>query len=346
MRAVAYEQFRGPITVRTVPDPAPPDDGVVIRVCATGICRSDWHGWMGHDSDVHLPHVPGHELAGVVEAVGKNVRRWHGGERVTTPFAMGCGACPQCLAGDQQICDDYFQPGFTGWGSFAEFVAVRHADVNLVRLPDEMDFVESASLGCRFVTSFRALIQQGQASAGEWVAIHGCGGVGLAAVQIATALGAQVIAVDIRAEALALARSLGAIHTLDARSTGDIATAIRSLTGGGAHVSLDALGSRETCGNSVRSLRKRGRHVQVGLMLAGDRESPVPMDLVIARELEIRGSHGMAAHAYGPMFEMIRAGKLQPRRLVQKTIALDEAPAELAAMGEFRGLGVTVVDRF
>ena len=143
---------------------------------------------MGHDSDVHLPHVPGHELAGIVEAVGKNVRRWRGGERVTLPFAMGCGACPQCLAGDQQICDDYFQPGFTGWGSFAEFVAVRHADVNLVRLLDEMDFVESASLGCRFVTSFRELIQQGRARAGEWVAVHGCGGVGLAAVQIANAL--------------------------------------------------------------------------------------------------------------------------------------------------------------
>lgn len=346
MRAVVFEQFQGPLVVRQVADPEAPGDGVVIRVKATGICRSDWHGWMGHDQDVRLPHVPGHELAGVVEEIGADVRRWKPGERVTVPFAVGCGRCPQCLSGNQHICDDYFQPGFTAWGSFAELVAIRHADTNLVRLPDEMDFVESASLGCRFVTSFRAVVAQGRVAAGEWVAVHGCGGVGLAAIMIAHAVGAQVIGVDVRAEALACARSLGAAHVLNASQHSEVAEAIRDLTGGGAHVSLDALGSRATCRNSIQCLRKRGRHVQVGLMLADDRDALVPMNIVIAKELEILGSHGMPAHAYEAVFEMIRAGRLQPKQLVRKTVALEQAPAELAAMSQFNSVGTTVIDRF
>ncbi len=346
MRAVVYEQFGGPLTLRQVPDPKPPRDGVVIRVKANGICRSDWHGWMGHDPEIHLPHVPGHEVAGVIEEVGPEVRCWTPGDRVTVPFAVGCGSCPQCLAGNQHLCDDYFQPGFTAWGSFAEFVAIRYADTNLVRLREEMDFVESAGLGCRFATAFRALVAQGRVAPGEWVVVHGCGGVGLAAILIANALGAQAIGVDVKAEALAYARSLGAANTLNARQVANPVSAIQELTGGGAHVSLDALGSRETSRNSILCLRKRGRHVQAGLMLADDRDALVPMDLVLSRELEILGSHGMPAYAYEPMVEMIRAGKLQPKRLVRKTVSLEEAPAELVAMTDFRGVGVTVINRF
>lgn len=343
MHAVVYEAFQGPLTVRQVPDPSPARDGVVIRVQATGLCRSDWHGWMGHDPDVHLPHVPGHELAGVIEATGPEVHRWGPGDRVTVPFAVGCGRCAQCRAGNPHICDDYFQPGFTAWGSFAEYVAIPHADANLVRLPDALDSVASASLGCRFVTSFRAVVTQGRARAGEWVVVHGCGGVGLSAVMIAHALGAQVIGIDVRAEALACARRLGAAHVVDARQHADVVAAVRELTGGGAHVSMDALGSRATCRNSVECLRKRGRHVQVGLMLADDREAVVPMNLVIAKELEIFGSHGMPAHDYDAVFAMIAAGRLNPASLVGKTIALAEVPVELAGMGQFNSLGATVV---
>jgi alcohol dehydrogenase len=346
MRALYFEEFGGPISVREVPAPAPPPDGVVLRVGATGLCRSDWHGWMGHDSDVRLPHVPGHELAGTVEAVGAGVRLWRVGDRVTVPFAVGCGRCAECLAGQPQICDDYFQPGFTAWGAFAEFVALPHADNNLVRLPAEMDFVAAASLGCRFATSFRAVVQQGNVRGGEWVAVHGCGGVGLAAVMIANALGAQVVAVDIRAESLAQAREAGAHATVNAREVADVPAVLRDLTGGGAHVSLDALGSRETCRNSILCLRKRGRHVQVGLLAGPERDPPVPMHAVIARELILLGSHGLAAQAYPQLFAMLARGTLQPRRLVRRTIPLADAPAALRELGEFRGPGVTVVDRF
>ncbi len=346
MKAVLYTAFAEPPTIQNVPDPTPAADGVVVRVEANGICRSDWHGWMGHDSDIHLPHVPGHELAGVVEALGPEVRRWKLGDRVTVPFAVGCGRCPQCLSGNQHICDDYFQPGFTAWGSFAQYVAIPHADVNLVRLPDALDFVAAASLGCRFITAFRAVVVQGRIAPGEWLVVHGCGGVGLSAIMIAHAMGARVIGVDIKDETLAFAQSIGAEHGINARKEPHLVERIRDLTGGGAHVSLDALGSATTCRNSVLSLRKRGRHVQVGLMVADYKDALIPMNLVIAWELEILGSHGMQAHAYPPMLDMIVTGKLDPKRLIRKTVTLEESIDELMAMTHFAQIGVSVIDRF
>ena len=346
MRAAIYERFGEPLRVTSVPDPTPPPDGVVIAVGATGLCRSDWHGWMGHDPEIALPHVPGHELAGVIAAVGAEVRHWRASDRVTVPFVCACGSCPQCASGNQQICDRQVQPGFTHWGSFAEYVAIARADTNLVRLPDGLDFATAAGLGCRFATSFRAVVDQGRVRAGQWVAVHGCGGVGLSAIMIAAALGAQVVAVDISAERLALARTLGATVTLNATQAGDVAAAVREATGGGAHVSLDALGSAATCFSSIAGLRKRGRHIQVGLMLAEHRHAAIPMDRVIADELEILGSHGMQAHRYDAMLAMIASGQLRPELLVGQRISLDEAPAALADLNSFRGAGVTVIDRF
>jgi len=346
MKAVLFESFRSPPRVARVPDPAPAPHGVVIRVGATGVCRSDWHGWMGHDADIELPHVPGHELAGVVEAVGAEVRLWRPGDRVTVPFIAACGACPECHAGQQQVCLHQEQPGFTHWGSFAELVAIHQADLNLVALPEEMDFATAAGLGCRFATSFRAVVDQGRVRAGEWVAVHGCGGVGLSAVMIAAACGAQVVAVDIDPAKLALARELGAVATLDGASAADVPGAVIEITRGGAHLSLDALGHPATFANSILNLRPRGRHVQVGLLL-GDQATPAaPMARVIGQELEILGSHGMQAHRYPAMLEMIGAGRLDPSRLVGARISLDEAPAALMAMDRFQSLGATVIDRF
>lgn len=343
MNAVVYETFVQPPTIQTVPDPTPTRAGVVVQVTASGLCRSDWHGWMGHDPDIHLPHVPGHEFAGVITAVGTDVRRWQIGDRVTVPFVCACGACPQCVSGNHQVCDRQVQPGFTQWGSFADYVAVDRADVNLVPLPDAVDDVTAASLGCRFATAFRAVVDQGKVSAGQWVAVHGCGGVGLSAMMIATALGAQVVAIDISDEKLALARTLGAVATINATTTPDLVEHVRDLTVGGADLSIDALGSPVTCFNSIANLRKRGKHVQVGLMLADHRYPPIPMDLVIANELEILGSHGIQAYRYPAMMALIQAGKLRPDKLVGKTITLWAAPAELMNMNTFSGAGMTVI---
>lgn len=346
MRAAVFEEFAKPLSIQNVTDPIPGENGVVIQVKATGICRSDWHGWMGHDPDILLPHVPGHEFAGVIESVGKNVHRWQPGDRVTLPFVCGCGTCPQCVSGNHQVCDHQFQPGFTHWGSFAEYVAINYAEINLVRLPDELDFVTAASLGCRFVTSFRAIVDQGKVSGGQWVAVHGCGGVGLSAIMIANAVGAQVVAIDIDDAKLDFARSIGASVTLNSRKVENVVEAVREVTGGGAHVSVDALGSPETCFNSIANLRKRGKHIQVGLMLGEQRHPAVPMDKVIANELEILGSHGIQAYKYGSIFEQIQSGKLNPAKLIGKTISLDESLEELANMDKFNGIGVSVINRF
>ena len=346
MKAAIYQEFQGPVEVTDVSDPQPDETGVVIEVRATGICRSDWHGWMGHDKDITLPHVPGHELSGIVAATGKGVRNWRRGDRVTVPFVCGCGSCPQCASGNEQICDNQTQPGFTHWGSYAQYVAIQHADVNLVRLPEDLDFVTAASLGCRFATSFRGVVAQGRVQQSEWVAIHGCGGVGLSAIMIAIAHGARVIAIDIDDAALRLAQELGASAAVQAADGTNVVEQVRELSDGGVHLSIDALGSAETCINSVSSLRKRGRHVQIGL-LAGDSYRPaIPMELVIANELEVIGSHGMQAHRYTDMLELIMSGKMDPARLVRQTLNLEQAASTLGNPDVMRVAGVSVIDRF
>ncbi|MCQ4143364.1 zinc-dependent alcohol dehydrogenase family protein [Vogesella sp. AC12] len=346
MKAVVYESFAAPPQLTTVPDPTPESGGVVIKVMATGVCRSDWHGWVGHDPDIQLPHVPGHEFSGIVEAVGKQVTKWRVGDRVTVPFVAGCGHCPECHSGNHQVCDHQFQPGFTHWGSFAEYVSIHQADINLVSLPETLDFTTAASLGCRFVTSFRAVVDQGKTSAGQWVAVHGCGGVGLSAIMIANAIGANVIAIDISEEKLDLARALGAVATVNAAKVANVVEAVLEITRGGAHVSLDALGHPVTCFNSVSNLRKRGKHVQVGLMLGEHSAPAIPMSKVIAHELEILGSHGMQAHRYDAMFAMMKSGKLAPEKLIGRTINLEQAIDVLMNMDKFEVAGVTVVTEF
>lgn len=323
------------------PEPDCPEDGVLVAVRASGVCRSDWHAWQGHDP-VPLPQVPGHEYAGVVAAVGAAVTTRRVGERVTAPFVCGCGRCAWCAAGDAQVCPDQQQPGFTRPGSFAELVAVPAADLNVVPLPDALDFVTAASLGCRFATSYRALTAHGRVGPGDWVAVHGCGGVGLSAVMIAAALGARVVAVDVSAAALRLAAELGAETVVPGGPAA--AARVREVSGGGAHVSLDAVGSAATAVASVRSLRRRGRHVQVGLLLGEHATPPLPMDLVVAQELQLLGSHGMAARDYPAMLELVASGALRPDRLVGAVVALADAGAALAAMsGPASTPGITVV---
>jgi alcohol dehydrogenase len=346
MKAMYYDAFEKTPEIRMLPDPTTTENGVVIKVEATGLCRSDWHGWMGHDADIRLPHVPGHELAGTIAAAGRGVMRYKVGDRVTVPFVSGCGRCGECRSGNQQVCEAQFQPGFTHWGSFAEYVAIDFADQNLVHLPGSMDFVTAASLGCRFATSFRAIADQARVQGGEWVAVHGCGGVGLSAIMIAAALGANPIAIDISEEKLALARKLGAVAAINVRETDDIAGAVREITQGGAHVSIDALGSPVTCFNSIKNLRRRGRHVQVGLMLGEHATPQIPMAQVIGHELEIYGSHGMQAWRYDAMLTMITAGKLDPRKLIGREISLEEAVPALVAMDRATDLGISVITRF
>ncbi|SNS27741.1 alcohol dehydrogenase [Geodermatophilus saharensis] len=343
MRALVVDGVRARPEVREVADPVAPPGGVVVRVVATGMCRSDWHAWAGHDDDVAFPHVPGHELAGVVAEVGADVGRWRVGDRVTVPFVCGCGRCEWCRAGEAQVCPDQQQPGFTHWGSFAEYVALHAADANLVAVPEQVDLTAAASLGCRFATAYRALVARARLTAGEWVTVVGAGGVGLSAVMIARALGGRVVAVDRNPAALDVASALGAEHVIRADGA-DVPAAVADLTGGGSHVAVDAVGSEQTCAAAVLSLRRRGRHVQVGLLPPVDGHPRVPMERVIGWELDVLGSHGMAAGDYPGMVRLVERGSLQPQRLVERTIGLGEAAALLPGFDRAPVAGMTIVD--
>ena len=345
MKAAVYETFKGAIQINQVPYPTPAPHGVILKVFATGMCLSDWHGWQGHDADISLPHVPGHELAGEIVEVGSEVKRFKIGDRVTVPFVGGCGSCDQCNSGNQQICDNQSQPGFTHWGSFAEYVKLDFADINLVTLPSEISYETACILGCRFITSYRAVVAQGKVQQDQYVVVHGCGGVGLSAIMIAQAMGAQVIAVDINEGTLQLAEQLGAVATINGR-TQDVVGEVLEMTKGGAHVSLDALGNQSTCYNSIHNLRKQGKHIQVGLMAGEHKDPRVPMGKVIADELEILGSHGMQAHKYPEMMEMIVSGKLTPKKLIERTVSLETAAELLPSMDQYSGSGITVINRF
>lgn len=346
MKAVQFRSFGGALTVDEVAQPAPSVDGVVIEVKAAGLCRSDWHAWQGHDPDITVfPHIPGHEFAGVIHAVGSEVTSLKVGDRVVFPFVCGCGTCSWCESGNAQVCPDQWQPGFSGPGTYAEYVAIPRAEFNAVVLPDEVSFDVAASLGCRFATSYRAIKHVARVQAGETVAIFGCGGIGLAAIMIAASVGATVIAVDVNEDALAIATQVGAQHVLNA-TEGDVVSRIRELVPGGVDVSVDALGSIETSRSSVESLRVQGRHVQIGLLLPakiGDKAT-IPMHLVIGRELNVLGSHGMAAVAYPEMLADISSGKIDPGKFITRHINLDAVPEALAHMSTGTEPGVTIIE--
>lgn len=343
MRAVVIDGVRVQPEVRDVPAPAAPPGGVVVRVLATGLCRSDWHGWAGHDDDIVFPHVPGHELAGQIAEVGAGVEGWTAGDRVTVPFVCACGRCEWCRAGNGQVCPDQQQPGFTHWGSFAEYVALHAADANLVALPEQVVYATAAGLGCRFATAYRALAGRARVAEGEWVTVVGAGGVGLSAVMIARALGGRAIAVDRNPEALAVASALGAEHVILADGT-DVPAAVADLTGGGGHVAVDAVGSEQTCSDAILSLRRRGRHVQVGLLPPIDGHPRIPMARAIGWELDLLGSHGMAAADYPAMMALIADGSLQPQRLIERTVGLAEAATLLPTFDRATVAGMTMID--
>ena len=343
MQSMNFERFGDSIGILDCEVPKVSPTGVVIKVEATGLCRSDWHGWMGHDTDISLPHVPGHEFAGVVTEVGSQVSRVKVGERVTVPFVCGCGTCEWCRSGNAQVCPNQTQPGFTHWGSFAQFVSIENADFNVVELPDSISFETAAALGCRFATAFRGLKYRAKVQQGQWVAVFGCGGVGLSAIMIAKALGAQVIAVDVFAGALDKAKEMGADFVINSHLEDPI-EGIKEISSGGVHIGVEALGSEATANQSIRSLRRQGKHIQLGLLLTESGLTPISMARVIAWELEILGSHGMAAADYPEMLDLVSKGLLHPDRLIERRIDLASGAQALAMMATVPTPGITIIN--
>ncbi|MCU1537493.1 MAG: alcohol dehydrogenase [Humibacillus sp.] len=348
MRALIYDHARAQPRVTELADPVAPPGGAVIRVEASGVSRSDWHAWAGHDSDVAtFPHVPGHEFAGVVESVGSGVDAAWVGRAVTAPFVQACGRCPTCLRGDGQVCPHQVQPGFTAAGSFAERVVVVAAATNLVTLPDAVPARLAAALGCRVATAHRAVVTRAAVAPGETVVIVGCGGVGLAAVQVAVSRGARVCAVDVDPGSRELATTLGAEHLVDgALPEHDVVDEVVRWSEGGASVSVDAVGSPAACRTAILSLGRRGRHVQVGLLPPAVGPVDVPMGRVIAWELDVLGSHGMAAADYALLLEDVASGRLDLASLLApgEPVGLADTGRLLTDLGETPSRGIVLVD--
>nr|WP_275902201.1 alcohol dehydrogenase catalytic domain-containing protein [Brevibacterium zhoupengii] len=333
--------------MRDIESPSTPTAGVVIDVEATGVCRSDHHAWSGHDSTISLPHVPGHELVGHIASAGPEVTAFAVGQRVTVPFVCGCGSCRWCLSGNAQVCPNQTQPGFTHFGSWADQVVIHNADANLIAVPDDLPASAMVGLGCRFATAFHGLRVRANLSAGETVAVFGCGGVGLSAIMIARAIGAQVVAVDVSDAALERARQHGAVHTVNASGknptqlSAEVVAQFSVKCPDGVAVSVDALGREDTIAAGIASLAPLGRHVQIGLLSA-----PPVIDVgrVIGLELSVLGSHGMAAAEYPEMLDLVIDGRLRPQDLVTNVIGLEDAPAAMEMLGSNTGSGMTIID--
>lgn len=345
MQAAVLTKYRAPLELSDVPDPACPEDGVVLSVLACGVCRSDWHSWTGTDPDVRLPHIPGHEYCGIVTEVGPRVSLWKRGDRVIAPFILACGTCPACAAGHQTTCPTQAIPGFTQAGAFAEFLAVPHADANLTRLPEGMDPALAAALGCRVTTAWHALTGRAAVQPGEWVAIFGGGGVGLSAMLLARAIGARAIVVDVVEEKLSYAKALGADATVNA-TTQDAPAAIRDLTGGGAHVALEALGIEATVTGALKSLGKLGRMVQIGMPAGRHTAMTLPWDTVYSGQLAIYGTRGMPAWRYPSLLSLIEGGHVDLSPLVTRRVPLSAASGELSAFDGPTPPGVAVITDF
>lgn len=349
MKAARLVEIAQPLVVEDVPVPDPGPRDAVVRVAVEGICRTDWHTWMGDWSWVGLaPPLPitmGHEFAGDVVAVGAEVSSVAVGDRVAVPFHEACGRCAYCRSGRTNLCDALEFLGMTHDGGYAEYVRVVNAELNCVPLPDNVGYEDAAALGCRFMTAWHAVQHQAGLRAGEWLSVHGVGGVGLSAVQIGTALGARVIAVDIDERKLAAARAQGAAATINGRDV-DVAQAVKEVTGGGAHVALGGLGTESLVRAAILGLRKGGRLVQVGL--TSKREQGIvgiPLDELIEAELSIIGSVGNPHVHLPPLLSLVGDKRLDPAGLVTERVALDEAQGVLERMTSFDTVGFALIDR-
>ena len=350
MKAAVMTELRRPLEVMDLPDPAPGPDDALIRVEACGICRSDWHLWQGDWTwmgvQPQLPLVMGHELAGVVEAVGASVRGYRAGDRITVPFHMACGRCEYCQTGRSNICLAHGVIGTHFNGGYGHLAVVPAADANLVRLPDGVDPLTAAALGCRYMTSYHALVDRAKLQPGEWVAVFGVGGVGLSAVQIAAALGAQAIAVDISEEKLRMAKAEGAAAVIDARGKNPVEQ-IRDITKGGVDVAVDAVGASETALPAVQSVRKGGRHLQIGLTGAKDRgDFSLPVDVMLLQEISFIPSLGCPTTSYRGLLALVASGKLNPKRLVTRCLPVEQASQVLDSMTHYGTAGFNVISQW
>jgi D-arabinose 1-dehydrogenase-like Zn-dependent alcohol dehydrogenase len=356
MRAARVSGPRAHFEVREIAIPEIDEDDALIKVGASGICRTDWHVWKGDFDWNEVPFPPsgvfGHEIGGTVEAVGSRVTSLQPGQKVTVPWNFACGRCSSCRRGFQNRCDQGSAPQLVpGSGGWAEYIRVPNADLNCVALPDGVDELTAAALGCRYMTAWRSIHAQTGVRGGETAVIVGCGGVGLAAIEIATCLGADVIGVDVDDKKLEMARTVGARAVVNSKglSPEETGLAVRKLTSGdvGADLAVDALGIQATVNTALYSLRKGGRLGQVGLTTQAERGKVlVPLDMIVLKELQVTGSLGNPHWSYEMLLKLVGQGRLKPQRLVTRQVKLSDVESVLIEMENFHTMGYVIITDF
>ena len=339
MKALRLLQAGRPLELHDIALPETGDGEVLVRVKAAGICHSDAHYRAGISRVDPLPLTLGHEVAGVVEAIGRNVKQFHVGQRVCLHYMATCGTCAWCVKGNEQFCETGAMIGKSRDGGYAAFIVIPARSV--FQLPDEIPFEHGAIMMCSSATSLHAL-HKARMQPGESVAIFGAGGLGMSAIQLAQALGAsQVFAVDLQPNKLELARSLGA-EPIDARAD-DPVQQIREHTGGrGVDVALELIGLPLTMQQSVRALARQGRAALAGITERNFEVSPYHE--LINREAEIIGVSDHLAAEIPLLLEFARTGKLNLANLVTRTVPLEaKAINDTLDRLEHFGEGVRVV---
>ena len=312
------------LEVTDMPVPAVGPDEVLVRVEACGICGSDVHGYDGSSGRRIPPIVMGHEAAGTVESVGSNVRRFAAGDRVTFDSTVYCGACPFCLSGDMNLCDNRQVIGvscgdYRRHGAFAEFVVVPQRI--LYQLPASITFAEAAMLEA--VSVALHAVRVSEAKGGETALVIGAGMIGLLTLQAAGAAGcARVFVSDVDATRLSLATQVGADTTLHA-SGAELLAEIRKLTEGrGVDLVYEAVGRNETVSSAIDCARKGGTVTLVGNIAP---EVTLPLQKVVTRQITLQGSCASSGE-YPEAIELIASGKIQVKPLITTVASLEEGP--------------------
>lgn len=319
MKAAVFYGAGKPLVIEDVPTPEPGPGELRVRVAACGLCHTDLH-YLDHGTPTFKtpPMILGHEIAGTVDTAGDDVEAFHAGDHVLIPAVLSCGHCSRCREGRENICENGIMLGNNIDGGFAEYIVVPAKDV--VALPESVPLVEGAIIADAITTPYHAVVNRGRVRPGDHVLVLGCGGVGLNVVQIAAALGGRVVAVDVRAEKLELAKRFGAEAVIDASSTERLDREVRRLTGGGADIAFEAIGRAVTQEQGLASLRTGGRLVLVGY---SSETLPLNAGRVMFRELEVIGSLGCPPGDYPRAIELVRQEKIRLREVVTHRFPLE-----------------------
>lgn len=339
MKAAVFRGPKQPLSLETVPTPEPAPGELLVRVAACGLCHTDLH-YMDHGVPTFKspPLILGHEASGTVAAVGSAADGWKEGDRVLLPAVMTCGRCRFCREGRENICESMVMLGNNIDGAYAEYVAVPAKDV--LKLPLDLPLTDSCVIADALSTPFHAVAVRGRVRPGGAVVVVGCGGIGLNLVQMAVAVGAWVVAVDRSTRRLQLALEFGASATLNPLDTPRPEKELRRLTGGGADVAFEAVGSASTQRLACDALRKGGRLVLVGY---STEDMMLPAARVMYHELEVVGSLGCRPADYPPLIEMVRSGRVRLDRVVTARLPLDEINAGFDLVRRAEGVRTVVV---